>query len=235
MNHALIVAAGQGVRMGGKTPKQFLTMAGKPILAHTLAAFDAHEDVDRITLCVPAELIGFCRRQILNKIDLRADIRLASGGPRRQDSVHNGLQTMPEDGIVLIHDGVRPLVTHKLIDACLKGAQTWDACIPVMPVTDTLKRIDDQARIVETVSRQGMVAAQTPQAFTLSLIKNAYKTAQEKGWQATDDASIVERLGRPVHTIAGLPDNIKITTPADLARAEVLLVLKNRDKGFAVV
>lgn len=220
---ALIVAAGKGVRMGACQPKQYLPLGGRPILLHTLKAFDACPAVDRIVLVVDPGQIAHCRQQVISDVAFRADTILVPGGPRRQDSVCNGLDLLDEDGIVLIHDGVRPLVHTDLINDCIDGARKWGACIPAVPVTDTLKRVDPQGVVERTVPRDALYMAQTPQAFKLSLIKAAHRLARQHHWQATDDASLVEQMGAAVHVIPGAHANIKITTPEDLRRAETLL------------
>jgi len=224
MTSALIVAAGQGVRMGTNTPKQFLMIGGRPILAHTISVFDQSPHIDLIVICLPQGEMEFCKQQIVDKGGMRTRIVFAPGGERRQDSVYNGLQLLEGNGIVLIHDGVRPFVTTELIAECQRGADRWGACIPAIAVTDTLKRIDSQGRILETIPRKEMVMAQTPQAFRLPLIKAAHQKAREQGWLATDDASLVEQMGEEVRVIPGMPDNIKITTPEDLRRAESMLL-----------
>jgi len=221
---ALIVAAGQGVRMGSRRRKQYLTLGDRPILAHTLQIFDGCRAIDRIAVAVPAQEIDFCRRTLTAGVTWRAPITWIAGGARRQDSVYNGLQALgAEDGIVLIHDGVRPLITAALIERCIQGAQKWGACIPVVPVTDTLKRVGSDGTVERTVSRERLSMAQTPQAFRLSLVLEAHRHARQNDWQATDDASLVERLGADVHVVAGSANNIKITTPEDLRWAEVFL------------
>jgi 2-C-methyl-D-erythritol 4-phosphate cytidylyltransferase len=218
---ALIVAAGRGVRMGSRLRKQYVALAGQPILTHTLRAFDACALVDRIVLVVPGEEMDFCRQEIVAAAGLRCAAVLVAGGDRRQASVSNGLESIPEqEGIVLIHDGVRPLVTGQLIEACIDGAQRWDACIPVVGVTDTLKRVDAQGNIEGTVAREALRMAQTPQAFRLSLIRQAHRLARQRGLQATDDAALVEQMGVAVRAIPGSATNIKITTALDLQRAE---------------
>jgi len=224
---ALIVAAGQGVRMGSTQRKQYLTLAGQPMLAHTLKAFDPSLDVERIVLVVPGEEIEYCRQQIIAGARIATDILLVPGGARRQDSVCNGLQALDDDqGIVLIHDGVRPLVSPQLIAACIQGVRRWEACIPALEVIDTLKQTDSAGVIRRTVPREGLRTAQTPQGFRLALIREAHRRALQEGWQATDDASLVERMGVPVHIIAGDRANIKITTPDDLRWAEILFALR---------
>lgn len=220
---AIIVAAGKGVRMGSATPKQYIPLNGCPILVHTLKAFDAFPKVERIVLVADPGQIDQCRRFVVRDNAFRADLTLVPGGPRRQDSVRLGLDSLDDEGIVLIHDGVRPLVRADLIKACIDGAEMWGACIPALPVTDTLKQVDAQGVVERTVSRKALYMVQTPQAFRLPLIKAAHKMAMQQGWQATDDASLVEQMGAAVHIVPGAPANIKITTPEDLHRAEMLL------------
>jgi 2-C-methyl-D-erythritol 4-phosphate cytidylyltransferase len=212
---------GRGCAWGPRLRKQYLPLAGQPVLAHTLKAFDACALVDRIVLALPEAQMDYCRREILASLSLRCTPLLVAGGSRRQDSVSNALDVILEqEGIVLIHDGVRPLVSDALIRACIVGAQRWDACIPVVPVTDTLKQIDAGSVIKGTIPRNALAMAQTPQAFRLPLIRQAYRLARECGVEATDDASLVEQMGAAVHSIPGSPTNIKITTPMDLQRAE---------------
>ncbi len=227
---ALIVAAGQGLRMGSDRRKQYLDLAGRPILAHTVEAFCAVSEVDLILLAVPAEEIDYCRNRIIRSLAGTKQIRLVPGGERRQDSVRNGLASLGADGpIVLIHDGVRPLVRPSLIVACIEGARKWGACIPALEVTDTLKKADGTGTILHTVPRGGLYAAQTPQAFQTELILQAHRRAVQEGWQATDDASLVERMGIAVHIIPGSRSNIKITLPEDLQWANMLLAFKAQD------
>jgi 2-C-methyl-D-erythritol 4-phosphate cytidylyltransferase len=220
---ALIVAAGRGVRMGASVRKQYLPLGGLPVLVRTLRAFSSCPQIDRIVLVVPADEIAFCRSELIERFPLHTAAELVAGGARRQDSVCNGLDILDEQGIVLIHDGVRPLVRRGLIEACIEGVRMWDACIPVVKLTDTLKQIDGNDTIERTVPRDRLGMAQTPQGFQLPLIRRAHDLARRHDWEATDDASLVERMGFAVHTIAGSPLNIKITTPEDLRWAEALL------------
>lgn len=223
---ALIVAAGQGERMGAARRKQYLALGGRSILSHTLKIFDACGSVDHIVLVVPEDDMDYCRREVIAAAAPHTATFLVAGGQRRQDSVCKGLQALgEEEAIVLIHDGVRPLVATELIEACIQGAQRWGACIPAIEVTDTIKKIDGQGIIEGTVSRKYLRMAQTPQAFKLSLIKEAHRLAGEEDWPVTDDASLVEQMGVAVHVIPGSPTNIKITTPEDLRIAEAFLGL----------
>lgn len=221
---ALIAAGGLGVRMGTSRRKQFLELGGRPILVHTLEAFDSHPQVDRLVVVVPVTDLNYCRQEIIPGAGLYKPVMLVSGGQHRQESVYNGLQAIrANDAIVLIHDGARPLLTTQLITACIEGAQQWRACIPALPIQDTLKQVDRQGMIERTVSRSTLFRAQTPQAFDLSLIKDAHARARHHGWQATDDAALVERMGVAVRMVEGSWENIKITRPHDLLRAEMIL------------
>ena len=228
MISALIVAAGRGSRMGSAQRKQYLHLLGLPILVRTLQAFDRCIDIQRILVAVPQSEIDVCKKEIIPAADLNNEVILIAGGKRRQDSVFNGLEFLgPEKGLVLIHDGVRPLVPVALIEACIRGAAQWGACIPAIMPVDTPKQINDLGIITQTVAREHLRMAQTPQAFSLPLIYRAHKKARELDLQATDDASLVEALGIAVHVIDGWRENIKITTPEDLAYAEALLKLRN--------
>ena len=168
-----------------------------------------------------------CRDKLLPRLKLKAPVSLIEGGAERQVSVCNGLHAISDPAsIVLIHDGVRPFVPQKLITDCIEGARRWKACIPALPATDTLKRVSTRMHIEETLERQNIWLAQTPQAFELTLIKHAHEEARRLGWQVTDDAAMVERAGGTVHVIEGRRENIKITVPEDMVWAEFWLGLR---------
>jgi 2-C-methyl-D-erythritol 4-phosphate cytidylyltransferase len=224
MIDALIVAAGKGLRMKAQQRKQYLLLSGLPILTHSLKAFDLCADVSRIYVSLPEPEIDFCRAELIAPAGLSKEVIVVAGGARRQDSVLNGLRAISNsDGIVLIHDGVRPLVSQSLIRTCIDGARDWGACIPAIEAFDTLKKVNPAGYIESTVARKGIQMAQTPQAFRLALIRQAHETAIRKGWTATDDASLLERMGATVHVIEGSRYNIKITKPTDLELAETYL------------
>jgi 2-C-methyl-D-erythritol 4-phosphate cytidylyltransferase len=224
MIDALIVAAGKGRRMKTRQPKQFMRLAGQPILTRTLKAFDRHSEIDRIIVVLPDSDIADCRASMIAQAALNKEVAVVAGGKHRQASVMNGLRSIPDkDGIVLIHDGVRPLVTQTLISACIDGAQKWGACIPAIEAFDTLKKVHSDGTIERTVPRQRIVMAQTPQAFRLELIRQAHEAAVRHGRLATDDASLLEQMGAAVHVIAGSRHNLKVTRPEDLALAEAYL------------
>lgn len=220
---AVIVAGGSGSRMQAPEKKQYLHLAGLPLLCHTLMAFDRCADLDQICLVVPAEDLEKCETDVLAPLSLVHDIQLVAGGNRRQESVLNGLNSLKtKSGIVMIHDGVRPFVRSSLIERCLAGVQATGACIPAIPATDTLKEVDANGVIVGTLARQTIRLAQTPQTFSIDLIRRAHHDAACKGFAVTDDASVAEHFGASVIVVPGDPDNIKITTPHDLIVAQAI-------------
>jgi 2-C-methyl-D-erythritol 4-phosphate cytidylyltransferase len=224
---AIIVAAGQGSRMQGAQRKQYLSLAGLPILTRTLMVFDGCDAVEQIILVVPQDDIDFCRKNILEPAGLSQKIRLMPGGRRRQDSVYNGLKEVDENcSIVIIHDGVRPFVQNEQIIACIDSARESGACIIGVPAHETLKQTDSSGQIIRTLSRDDIWLAQTPQAFRHDLIRKAHDQARREGFFATDDAALVERTGAAVKIIKGSRTNIKITVREDLEMARWLLEKK---------
>ncbi|MHC1725702.1 MAG: 2-C-methyl-D-erythritol 4-phosphate cytidylyltransferase [Syntrophobacteraceae bacterium] len=232
---AIVPAAGSGVRMGGNRPKQFLQLAGRPILAHTLSLLSGLSIISSIFLIVPEKHIAtagqIIRDWTRSSPANHAGISIVAGGAERQDSVYNGLRNLPRDcGWVLIHDGVRPFASPELVTAAWEGAQQTGASITAIPATDTVKRAS-QGVVRETLPRDEIWLVQTPQVFRKDIIVSAYDKAMEAGWKGTDDASFVERIGVSVSVVPGERSNIKVTNPEDLAWAEWFL-LRNR-KGNA--
>ncbi|MCH7760892.1 2-C-methyl-D-erythritol 4-phosphate cytidylyltransferase [candidate division TA06 bacterium] len=221
MTSAIIVAAGSGKRVGGELEKQFLPLCGFPLLKHCLQVFEDCDRIDQILLVLSEERIEFCKREVLNKFGIKKVLEPIPGGKRRQDSVFQGLNKV-EGGIVLIHDGVRPLLQSELLMRVIRECETHQAVVPVIEIGDTLKKVDG-GFVAATLNRTTIKGAQTPQAFEYSLIRQAYDKAYEEGFYATDDASLVERLGVKVKVIEGSPENIKITTKSDLLFAESIL------------
>jgi 2-C-methyl-D-erythritol 4-phosphate cytidylyltransferase len=224
---AIIVAAGKGVRMNASTKKQYLCLGGDPIVVRTLRLFSGCPFIDNIYLTVPPEDESFCRELIKNKTQIRTGCRVISGGKTRQESVYLGLLAMENEisptDLVAIHDGVRPLVTRKQIEACVASAEKNGACILGVPAHDTLKRVEDDSDIIEgTLTRKNIWLAQTPQVFKYELIRNAHERALKDGFTGTDDAMLVERVSFQVRVVPGSRTNLKITTPGDLALAEAL-------------
>lgn len=221
---AVIVAAGKGARMQAPLRKQYLSLAGLPILARTLLVFEGCDLVDDIYLVIPKVDLDFCREKIISRVTLTRKLHLVFGGARRQDSVYNGLQKIdPDCSIVVIHDGVRPFVNIEQVVATIKGAREFGACILGVPAHDTLKQVDAHENIVHTLQRDNIWLAQTPQTFRCDLIKKAHEKAKSDGYLGTDDASLVERLGESVKIILGSRGNIKITHEEDLKMAQCLL------------
>jgi 2-C-methyl-D-erythritol 4-phosphate cytidylyltransferase len=226
MVSAIIVAGGMGIRMNSDIRKQYLNLGGMPILSRTILTIDHCTSIEKIYLVVPNQDLSFCENSILSPINCRSRVCLVSGGKTRQESVYNGLSAVTEkNGIILIHDGVRPFVTVSLIDRCIKEAEAHGACILGIPLKDTLKSCDRQGVIINTIARGQLWLAQTPQAFQFHLINKAHEHAVSKGIQSTDDASLLEVMGQSVKVINGSMHNIKITTPEDLLMAQALLSL----------
>ena len=217
----IIPAGGTGRRMGGEMPKQYLLLAGVPILAHTIRAFQHSPLVDEIFLVVPESDVAEVERDIVRRYEFSRVSLVIAGGKERQDSVNNALvQIRNEHEIVLVHDGVRPFVNGTLIEQAVTGAKAFGAVTVGVPVRDTVKEVDAAGQVVRTVQREGLWLTQTPQAFLREVILAAYEKAAADGFYGTDDASLVERTGIPVQMILGDRDNIKVTTPEDLKWGE---------------
>lgn len=219
---AIVPAAGSGIRMGGGKPKQFLELAGSPILAHTLDALSRASFISDIFLMVPATFMEAARVIVSRwKADCahgneHPRVFIFPGGAERQDSVFNGLVQLPPDcEWVLIHDGARPFPSRELLFATWERAQTTGACIAALPATDTVKRGQD-GYVLETLARNEIWLVQTPQVFRKEIILSAYRSAAEAGWIGTDDASLAERIGISIGIVPGEASNIKVTTPEDL-------------------
>jgi 2-C-methyl-D-erythritol 4-phosphate cytidylyltransferase len=223
-NIAIIPAAGIGSRMQAGVNKQYLLLAGRPILAHTLAIFVAHPRIDRICIVIPAEEIDYCRTEIVKGYGLGKVSAIIAGGHTRQDSVGNGLLGCGAalDDLVVIHDGARPLLSAAELDALLDAATVTGAATLGVPVKDTIKQVQDGV-IVATPERSSLWQVQTPQAFRYEFVLAAHRQALADNFVATDDAMLVERLQHPVTMVAGSYRNIKITTPEDLTIASAFL------------
>lgn len=230
MNIAIIVAAGAGKRAGGAHAKQFRELAGAPVIIHTLRRFEACASIERVVLVLPAEVMtGFDGS--LARYGLRKVTKIVAGGASRMESVWLGLRAVEAGptSVIAIHDGVRPLVAPAEIDATVRVAAETGAAILAAPVVDTIKEVDDERTIVRTVERARLYRALTPQCFRLDLLRRAYESARRAGIEATDDSSLVERLGIVVHIVEGSARNIKITHPDDFIIASALL----KDEPFA--
>jgi len=222
---AVITAAGAGIRMGGDQAKQFMELGGRPLLAVTVERFELSPDIDGIVLVVPPDKVDYCRGEIVKKYDLIKVTKVVAGGERRQDSVRLGLEaTEGHFPLVLIHDGVRPLVPPDLISRIVRAANQYRAVIPALAARETIKEADEAGLVVKTHDRRTLWLVQTPQAFRYEDILEAHRLALEQNWEEiTDDALLIERTGVPVKIIEGSEENIKITTRQDLELARFLI------------
>lgn len=227
---ALIAAAGRGSRVGGRRPKQFLPIGGEPMLAKTLAVFQQAPVIDHIVVIVPSGEEPYCREAIVRRYGVAKVRAVVAGGETRQASVVAGLQAVDwSTSIVLIHDAARPFVPEAIIARVVERARATGAAIAALPIVDTLKRSVDGCAM--TVERDGLWAAQTPQAFRIDLLRHAVERAASDGFVGTDDASLVERVGHPVALVEGHPANIKITRMDDFVLADETAVSWNRTTG----
>ncbi|HSD47644.1 MAG TPA: 2-C-methyl-D-erythritol 4-phosphate cytidylyltransferase [Pyrinomonadaceae bacterium] len=223
MNIAIIAAAGTGSRMASDRPKQFLQLAGTPIIFHTLKPFELCESIQEVIVVLPSEESAAFLAQA-GKQGLRKLARVVPGGATRADSVKRGLLSIRATTaeIVAVHDGVRPFVTVEEIDNTIAAAHRDGAAILATPVTDTIKLVEGDA-VVKTLERRNLRQALTPQCFRYDLLRQAYEQADVNDPSLTDESALVERLGHTVTIVEGSARNIKITTPRDLLIAETFL------------
>ena len=233
----IIVAGGKGIRISTASTevgypegegeadsyKQFLPLAGKPVLVHTISAFDVVPLIDEMIVVVPAEKVNYCR-SLIKKYKIKKVAGIIPGGKFRQDSVYNGLLKIgrKKPDAVLIHDGVRPLITSALIQKCIENIRKVGAVILAVPVKETIK-LARKSFVEKTLERSRLWSVQTPQCFNYDLILKAHKEAKTDGFLGSDDASLVERLGLPVKVEMGSYENIKITTPEDFILAQEII------------
>ena len=221
MDYIIIVAGGKGLRMGSDIPKQFLPIGGKPVLMRTLERFRAYSSALQIILVLPEAQQDYWR-QLCEDYHFDVEHQIANGGQTRFHSVQNGLALVPDDaeGVVGVHDGVRPFPSIEVIRNCYETARTAKAVIPVIPVVETVRHLLSNKSSV-TVPRDDYRLVQTPQTFDIQLLKSANRQPYNDGF--TDDASVVESYGFEITLVEGNRENIKITTPYDLKIAEVLI------------
>ncbi len=220
----LIPAAGMGKRMGKAMAKQFLPLGDKPMLAHTLLAFQRASEIDEIIPILSQEDMETCLQEIIERYHITKVKTLVVGGKERQDSVANGLQKLEKDAsVILVHDGVRPFVTPEMIRESVDHARKGECVAVGVPIKDTIKEVNDQGVVRHTLERNRLWAIQTPQAFPVKALKRAYEEASKHRMYGTDDATLIERTGGTVRVIMGSYENIKITTPEDLLLAEEIL------------
>jgi 2-C-methyl-D-erythritol 4-phosphate cytidylyltransferase len=228
MDYIIIVAGGKGLRMGSDIPKQFLPIGGKPVLMRTIERFREYSPTLQIILVLPKAQQDYWK-QLCEEYHFKVEYQMADGGETRFHSVQNGLALIPDDaeGVVGIHDGVRPFPSIEVIRNCYETAHTAKAVIPVIPVVETIRKITQREPSLlcnsasMTVPRSDYRLVQTPQCFDIQLLKAANRQPYNDGF--TDDASVVEAFGHDITLVDGNRENIKITTPFDLAIAEALL------------
>lgn len=224
MDYAIILAGGKGLRMGSDIPKQFLPIGGMPVLMRTIKQFRAYSRELRIILVLPQAQQEYWR-QLCDEYHFEEDYQTANGGSTRFHSICNGLMLIPDDeqGVVAVHDGVRPFPSVEVIGSCFEAARKHGAAIPVVPVIETIRHLSgengNEASV--TVPRADYRLVQTPQAFDIQLHKRAYR--QPFSEQFTDDASVVESIGHDITLVEGNRENIKITTPFDIIIAEAII------------
>jgi 2-C-methyl-D-erythritol 4-phosphate cytidylyltransferase len=221
---AVVPAAGCGSRMGSDVKKQFLALAGAPILGYVLRILEASELVQAIVVAVGEGEEEYCRRAVIDKLGLKKITAVVQGGKERQDSVYSGLLALaPDTDIVVIHDGVRPLLSAENLEMVVGAALAFGAATCAVPVKDTVKLAREDGFVAETLPRNRLWLTQTPQAFRYGVILDAHRRAHKEIFRATDDAALVERMGMAVKLVDGSYRNIKITTPEDLIVASALL------------
>ena len=215
--HIIIVAGGKGLRMGGDIPKQFLPVCGKPVLMRTMEAFHTYDAAIHIILVLPVSQQAYWK-ELCQEYQFSLSHDIANGGDTRFHSVMNGLAMVEGNGLVGVHDGVRPFVSQEVIARCYEEAEACKAVIPVIDVVETVRHLTEEGS--ETVPRDRYKLVQTPQVFEVELLRRAYQ--QTCTYLFTDDASVVEALGEKVYLVKGNRENIKLTTPFDLKLAEML-------------
>jgi 2-C-methyl-D-erythritol 4-phosphate cytidylyltransferase len=222
-NYAVIVAGGSGTRMKSAVPKQFLELAGKPVLMHTMLRFVAFDPSIRIVLVLPEEHLAVWK-QLCSKNSFEVKHTLVNGGETRFQSVKNGINTILGEGIVAIHDGVRPLVSIDTIQRCFAKAEKDGNAIPCIPIYETVRQmIGENSRLID---RSELRLIQTPQVFDIQILKKAYQQSYQAHF--TDDASVLESIGEAIHLVEGNRENIKITAPLDLVFAQSFFSEKER-------
>ncbi|MBP5266155.1 MAG: 2-C-methyl-D-erythritol 4-phosphate cytidylyltransferase [Lachnospiraceae bacterium] len=226
---AIVLAGGSGKRMGQDTPKQYLPLAGKPLLYYPLRAFE-NSKVDEIVLVVAAGEEAYCRKEFVEQYHLTKVTAIVAGGAERYDSVYNGLQEATGD-YVLVHDGARAFITEEIIHATMEKVEKCHACVVAVPLKDTVKEVNSAGIVEGTPDRSRLWAVQTPQAFSREKLLSSYNIIRNQSMaDITDDAMIVERAGNgPVEVVRGSYENIKITTREDLLYGESILAHREGD------
>lgn len=237
-NAAVIFAGGTGRRMNTKSrPKQFLELHGKPILIYTLQEFDTHPEIDGIILVVLEDWIPYCE-ELIRKFALRKVKAVTAGGDSALSSQRNGLlkarEIFGEDSIVLIHDGVRPLIDEETISRNIAAVREYGTSITVTPAIETIVLKTDAGEVGQIIDRSHVEYARAPQSFYLRDILKAHEKAAEDGLTFIDSASMMQHYGHKLHTVPGLPENIKITTPNDFYTFRALVDARENSQIFGI-
>lgn len=224
---AIVLAGGKGSRMNSNIPKQYLTLLGKPVLFYSLQAFEK-SNVDEIVLVTGSGEQEYCKKEIIEKYHIKKVIHIVEGGKERYHSVHQGLLAADGAEYVLIHDGARPLISPEVINQAVQKVRQTGACVVGMPVKDTIQLVNDAGVICSTPDRRKTWLAQTPQCFCYELALSSYNKALEiEDCTITDDAMVVQRYGNAeIVMLEGGYENIKVTTPEDIALAECFLKMR---------
>lgn len=219
---AVIPAGGTGTRMNATVPKQFLVLAGKPILVRTVERVLELEEVTRVVVALPAPHLP-AAEALFRRHKSRLPVQCIAGGATRQDSVHRGVRVAGLDcEILLVHDAVRPLCDRETMQRVVEAARARGAAVPGLPANETIQRVSRSGRILHTPPREELFAIQTPQCFRADILRSALDRARREGFLGTDESSVVRWAGHPVYVVEGSPTNLKITRPADLTFAELL-------------
>jgi 2-C-methyl-D-erythritol 4-phosphate cytidylyltransferase len=229
INTAIILAAGRGSRMKAGMNKQFLELEDKPVIAHTLAVFNGCPELDELVVVTAREELEYFTQNIIEKYQFHKVRKLVAGGAERQESAYIGIKAASEQSeILLIHDGARPFVSRQIILACIRDARLYGAASAGMPSKDTIKLLDKEGFVESTPPRSRVWLTQTPQAFRRDILLAAHEKALDRNTAATDDAMLVELLGYKVKMVEASYQNIKLTTPEDLAMAKQLINIMNK-------
>ena len=233
-NHvvAVVPAAGRGARMGGDTPKQYLTLGGLPLLVHSLRILDSVDSIADIIVVVPEADRQFCETELVRPFDIKKVSKVVAGGRRRQDSVRNGLAAVSGSAdFIVVHDGVRPFITKDIVTRAVETGIHTGASVVAMAMPDTVKHVDAAGMVQKTLKREELWLVQTPQVFRYGWLTEAHRLAEEQNLDVTDDAALIEKLGYPVTVVQGSSLNIKITKPDDLALGEAIITSRPTSGG----
>lgn len=228
----VVAAAGSGKRMGNNVNKQYILLDGQPVLSYCIEVLEKSPLVQDIVIVAREHEVAFCQREIVLKYGFRKVKAVIAGGPERQDSVLNGLQALGDDTVwVAVQDGARPFLSEPLLARLVEAAKEFGAAVPGVILHDTIKSVDDELFVMQTLERGTIAAVQTPQVFDYLKLLEAYRKARQDSFYATDDAALYKKYCGPVKVVPGEASNIKLTHPEDLILAEAILKVR-REKGL---